>query len=135
LVRPSLWLVVVSMAMVRVTEEVAQPSSAVASEWNQKGKPKGEAEKVVLGNNSFVAEEANKPEVAESEKSEKGYELKIEAYEKCKNFVVAEAIEVNFDGILDDLKIDKHDPSRQRNPLRMIANMEFTLSVECKSRI
>ena len=46
------------------------------------GQEKSAVEEVVLGKNSCVAEEANKLEVAESEKSEIDYELKIESYEK-----------------------------------------------------
>ena len=40
------------------------------------------------------------------------YELKIGAHEKCKNYDVCEAIEVNFDGALDNLKVEKCDQSR-----------------------
>ena len=61
------------------------------------GQEKSSAEQVVLGKDIFVAEEVNKLEVAESEKSVIDYELRIEAHEKCKNFDVVEAIEVNFD--------------------------------------
>jgi hypothetical protein len=38
--------------------------------------------------------------------------LKIEAHDKCKNFDITEAIEVNFDGALDDLKVGEQDPAR-----------------------
>ena len=48
----------------------------------------------------------------ETEKSEIAYELKIDAHENCKNYDVIEAIEVNYDGTLNDLKIDEHDRSR-----------------------
>ena len=37
------------------------------------------------------------------------YELTIEAHEKCKNYDVIENIEVNFDGILNDMKIEEND--------------------------
>ena len=38
--------------------------------------------------------------------------MKIEAHDKCKNFDITEAIEVNFDGALDDLKVGENDPAR-----------------------
>ena len=38
--------------------------------------------------------------------------MKIDAHENCKNYDVIEAIEVNYDGTLNDLKIDEHDRSR-----------------------
>ena len=41
------------------------------------------------------------------------YELKIEAHEMCKNFDIIEAIGVNFDGTLDDMKVDKEDTMRK----------------------
>ena len=41
------------------------------------------------------------------------YELKIEAHEMCKNFDIIEAIGVNFDGTLDDMKVDKEDTKRK----------------------
>ena len=37
------------------------------------------------------------------------YELKIKAHNKCKNYDVIEAIEVNLDGILDDMKVEEND--------------------------
>ena len=37
------------------------------------------------------------------------YELKIKAHNKCKNYDVIEAIKVNFDGILDDMKVEEND--------------------------
>ena len=40
------------------------------------------------------------------------YELKVEAHEDCRNYSIIEAIEVNFDGTLDDMKVDKCDGSR-----------------------
>ena len=40
------------------------------------------------------------------------YDLRIEAHEKCKNYDITEAIEVNFDGGLDDLKVEEKDSSR-----------------------
>ena len=40
------------------------------------------------------------------------YALKIAAHEKCKNYDITEAIEVNFDGALDDLKVGEKDPAR-----------------------
>jgi hypothetical protein len=97
----------------RESERKAKATAEQAVVEEKVGQEKSAAEEVVLGKDSCVAEEANKLEIAESEKSEIDYELKIEAHEKCKNFDVVEVIEVNFDGILDDLKIDKHDPSRQ----------------------
>ena len=95
----------------------AAAEQAGAREQGGLGDEKSLTEKVVFEEGSFVAEEVNNlngsPQVVESEKSEIEYELKIEAHEKCKNFDVVEVIEVNFDGTLDDLKIDKHDPSRE----------------------
>ena len=41
------------------------------------------------------------------------YELKMEAHEMCKNYDIIEAIEVNFDGTLDDMKVDKEDTMRK----------------------
>ena len=40
------------------------------------------------------------------------YELEVEAHNECKNYDIIEAIEVNFDGILDDHKIEKKDHLR-----------------------
>jgi hypothetical protein len=40
------------------------------------------------------------------------YQLKVEAHEKCQNYDIIEAIEVNYDGTMDDLKIEKNDPAR-----------------------
>ena len=40
------------------------------------------------------------------------YELKIDAHIECKNYNVIEGVEVNFDGALDNLKVEKDDPSR-----------------------
>ena len=40
------------------------------------------------------------------------YELKIDAQGDCKNFDVMEAIEVNFDGILNDMKVSEDDVCR-----------------------
>ena len=40
------------------------------------------------------------------------YALKIEAHEKCKNYDITEAIEVNFYGALDDLKVEAKDSAR-----------------------
>ena len=95
----------------------AAAEQAGAREQGGLGDEKSLTEKVVFEEGSFVAEEVNNlngsPQVVESEKSEIEYELKIEAHEKCNNFEVVEVIEVNFDGTLDDLKIDKHDPSRE----------------------
>ena len=41
------------------------------------------------------------------------FELKVLAHEECKNYDVIENIEVNYDGTLDDLKIDKNDTARK----------------------
>ena len=49
-------------------------------------------------------------EVVASEDIE--YELRVDAHTKCKNYDVIEAIEVNFDGTLDELKVDKTDSCR-----------------------
>ena len=49
-------------------------------------------------------------EVVASEDIE--YELKVDAHTKCKNYDVIEAIEVNFDGTLDELKVEKNDSCR-----------------------
>ena len=43
----------------------------------------------------------------ESEKDEIEYEIDA----KCKNYDVVEAIEENYQGTLNDLKIDEHDIS------------------------
>ena len=40
------------------------------------------------------------------------YELKIDAHVDCKNYDLVEAIEVNFDGSLDDMKAEKDDVGR-----------------------
>ena len=40
------------------------------------------------------------------------YELKMFAHADCKNYDVMEAIEVNFDGILNDMKVNKDDVCR-----------------------
>ena len=40
------------------------------------------------------------------------YEVNIDVQEKVKNFDVIEAVEVNFDGGLNDLNIEPEDPSR-----------------------
>jgi hypothetical protein len=40
------------------------------------------------------------------------YELRIDAHADCKNYDVMEAIEVNFDGILNDMKVNKDDVCR-----------------------
>ena len=49
-------------------------------------------------------------EVVASENIE--YELKVDAHTKCKNYDVIEAIEVNFDGTLDELKVEETDTCR-----------------------
>jgi hypothetical protein len=41
------------------------------------------------------------------------FELKVKAHEACKNYDVIENIEVNYDGTLDDLKIDKNNTARK----------------------
>ena len=67
---------------------------------------------------TVAEEDKNIPELdgssddSEAENSEIAYELKIDAHENCKNYDVIEAIEVNYDGTLNDLKIDEHDRSR-----------------------
>ena len=43
---------------------------------------------------------------------EASYELRVDAHEICKNYDVIEAIEENFDGTLNDMKIGALDPSR-----------------------
>ena len=64
---------------------------------------------------TVAEEDKNIPQIdgssddSEAEKSEIAYELKIDAHENCKNYDVIEAIEVNYDGTLNDLKIDEHD--------------------------
>ena len=37
------------------------------------------------------------------------FELKVKAHEDCKNYDVIENIELNSDGTLDDLKVEKND--------------------------
>ena len=48
----------------------------------------------------------------EAEQLEVEYELETDAHEKCKNYDVVEAIEENYQGTLNELKIDENDPSR-----------------------
>ena len=48
----------------------------------------------------------------DSSSDEAEYELKVEAHKDCKNYQIIEAIEVNFDSGLDDLKILKDDSLR-----------------------
>ena len=50
-------------------------------------------------------ESENSPDILE-------YELKIDAHVDCKNYDLIEAIEVNFDGALDDMKAEKDDVGR-----------------------
>ena len=40
------------------------------------------------------------------------YELKIAAHKKCRNYDIIEAVEVNFDGCLNDLKVGENDEAR-----------------------
>ena len=40
------------------------------------------------------------------------YKLMIEAHETCRNYDIIEAIEVNFDGTLNDKRVEKNDASR-----------------------
>ena len=48
----------------------------------------------------------------EAERCEIEYELETDAHEKCKNFDVVEAIEENYQGTLNDLKVAENHPSR-----------------------
>ena len=73
------------------------------------------AEKAEIKMEESVAEEVNldDPENSEIESDETiEYILRIEAHEKCKNYDVIEAIEVNFDGALNDLNIEENDDAR-----------------------
>ena len=47
-----------------------------------------------------------------SEKDEIEFKLEIDAHVKCKGYDVVEAIEENYQGTLNDLKIDEQDLSR-----------------------
>ena len=74
----------------------------------------GKVEKVDQETNT---EEVNgkeeKPlEGGESSEDMLEYELKIDAHADCKNYNVMEVIEVNFDGILNDMKVNKDDVCR-----------------------
>ena len=40
------------------------------------------------------------------------YELKVDAHLDCKNYEIIEAVEVNFDATLDDLKVEKENKAR-----------------------
>ena len=66
---------------------------------------KSTAEEEVLVEEINVAEE-------QSEKDEIEYKLEIDAHVKCKGYDVVEAIEENYQGTLNDLKIDEQDVSR-----------------------
>ena len=75
----------------------------------------GDAEKADLEVKEIITEEVmdgvpDTSEVAASDTVE--YELKVEAHVTCKNYDLIEAIEVNFDGSIDDLKVEKTDQCR-----------------------
>ena len=59
-----------------------------------------------------VAERSNENDIPQKEKCEAEYELKVDAHIKVRNFDVVEAIEENYNGTLNDQKIDVNDPSR-----------------------
>ena len=77
------------------------------------------AEKEILVKENDVAEKSNKTDQKDeqsdkkdSEKSEIEFEILLDAHVKCKNYDVVESIEENYQGTLNDLKIDEHDVSR-----------------------
>ena len=81
-----------------------------ASEVNSQDTTELTAVKVELDNVEEVTEEVNLNEVVKVENQE--YELKVAAHQKCKNYDIIECIEVNFDGALDDLNVEKNDRLR-----------------------
>ena len=84
-----------------VFKEMDQDSDTIAKVAN---------EKVELQNVEDLTEEVKLEPVVEMENQE--YELKVAAHKKCKNYDIIEAIEVNFDGALDNLKVEENDKSR-----------------------
>ena len=68
------------------------------------------AKQVDLEVKHIITEEVNGDQDGSCENIE--YELNVEVHEKCKNYDVVEAIEVNFDGTIDDLKIEKTNSCR-----------------------
>ena len=99
--------------------QVKAATEQAAAEENE-NLERSTAEQVDTGKEEdTVAEEDNKiPQIdgssddSEAKKREIAYELKIDAHENCKNYDVIEAIEENYQGTLNDLKVDEHDPSR-----------------------
>ena len=68
-----------------------------------------------LRRDQFSAKKLEKQELIKTEDLNVGlveYELEVEAHNECKNYDIIVAILVNFDGILDDHKIEKKDPLR-----------------------
>ena len=63
-------------------------------------------------NESIKPEAMDRERQMEEKNDEAEYEIKIKAHEMCKNFDIVEAIEVNFDGTLDNMKVDKEDAIR-----------------------
>ena len=98
----------------RERREAERKAKATASATEESA-----AEKEILVKENDVAEKSNKTDQKdeqsdkkESEKSEIEFEILIDAHVKCKNYDVVESIEENYQGTLNDLKIDEHDVSR-----------------------
>ena len=75
------------------------------------------AEEAAAENKPLIAtpETAKVPDVTAAEKASEEtteFELKIEAHPSCSDFDIVEAIQTNFNGILDDKKLVNNDPSR-----------------------
>ena len=58
----------------------------------------------------MIAEEVNCDAIDDGELVE--YELKIAAHKKCRNYDMIEAVELNYDGCLNDLKVGENDEAR-----------------------
>ena len=97
------------------------------------------AEQVDLEVKDTITEEVNGDQDGSCKNIE--YELNVEVHEKCKNYDVVEAIEVNFDGTIDDLQIEKQtaaETSLSTNSgvtYRMKMREQKLGSTECPSKI
>ena len=91
------------------------------------------AEEVAAANIEKDDEEANAEEVVakvendEEEPKLLEYELKVDAHVDCKNYDIIEAIEVNFDGILNDMKVGKnHEIEKKALAKPSLSSRSFT---------
>ena len=111
----------------------AERQSRATAEEAEAAAMENAAEQGDLEKKEIIIEEVNEPQDVTKDVSSETieYELKVESHVKCKNYDVVEAIEVNFDGTIDDLKIDKTNICREI----LVSKLESEIKIEDEGAI